>query len=134
MSQREAAVQEDGWSSSGRAENDRNKKVSEILRALVRLAMREGDTVVASDSKLKIWNDVSLTRAIQNWNKNCVGVARSPGSALRVLTSIERLANQLKTHEIGEAGKHVTKIVMDSPEVAKLVKKTKMDAPKTGNW
>ena len=59
MSQRQAAVQEDGWSSSGRAENDRNKKVSEILRVLVGQVVREGDTVVASDSKSKIWKDVS---------------------------------------------------------------------------
>ena len=49
-----------------------------------------------------------------------VDVAVSPGLALRVLTSSERLANHLKINEIGEVGKLVTKVEMDSPEIAKI--------------
>ena len=37
-----------------------------------------------------------------------VDVAWSPGLALRVFTSSERLANHLKINEIGEVGKLVT--------------------------
>ena len=42
--------------------------------------------------------------------------ARSPWSALTVLTSTERLANQLKIDEIGEVGKLVKKIEMGFSE------------------
>ena len=108
------------WSSSGGAENDRNKKVNEIVRALVGLVMKEGDIVVASDSKSKKWKDMSLKRAMQNWNMKCVDVARSPGSALRVFTSSERLANHLKSNEIGEVGNLVTKSEMGDPKVGKI--------------
>ena len=104
------------WSSSGGVEYDRNKKVNEIVRALVGLVMKEGDIVVASDSKSKRRKDTSLKRARLNWNMKYVDVARSPGSALRVFTSSERLANHLQINEIGEAGKMVTKIDMDSPK------------------
>ena len=45
------------WSSPRGAENDRNKKVSEIVRALVGFEMREGDIVVASGSKSKRWRE-----------------------------------------------------------------------------
>ena len=45
---------------------------------------------------------MSLKRAIQDWNMKCVDIARSPGSAPRVFTSSERLANQLKINEIRE--------------------------------
>ena len=79
------------WSSSGRAESDRNKKVNEIVRALVGSRMKEGGIVDASDSRSKLWRDMSLKRAIQSWNMKYVDVARSPGSALRVFTSKERL-------------------------------------------
>ena len=68
------------WSSSGGADKDRNKKVNEIVRAIAGLMTKEEDIVVASDSK--------------NWNMKYVDVARSPGSATRVFTSSERLANQ----------------------------------------
>ena len=80
------------WSISGGAENDRIKKVNEIVRAIVGLVTKEGDIVVASDNKSKLWKDMSLKRAIQNLNMKYVDVARSPGSALRVFTSSERLA------------------------------------------
>ena len=76
-------------SSSGGAENDRNKKVNEIVRASVGLEMKEGDNVVASDSKSKLWKDMSLKRARQNWNMKYVNVARGPGSAIRVFTGSE---------------------------------------------
>ena len=49
-----------------------------------------------------------------------VDVARSPGLALRVLTSSERLANQLRINEIGEVGKLVTKIEMNAPKNLKI--------------
>ena len=61
--------------------------------------MKEGDIVVASDSKSKLWKDMSLKRAIQNWNIKCIDVARSPGSVLRVFTSSEQLANHLMISE-----------------------------------
>ena len=77
------------WSSSGRAENDRNKKVNEIAKAFVGLVMKGGDIIVASGSKSKQWKDMSLKRAIQDWNMKYVDVAISPGSALRVFTSSE---------------------------------------------
>ena len=64
------------WSSSGGAENDRNKRVNEIVRAFVGSIMKEEDIVVASDSKSKLWKDMSLK---QNWNMKYVDVARSPG-------------------------------------------------------
>ena len=48
-----------------------------------------------------------------------VDVARNPGSALRLCTSSERLANQLK-------------IEMGAPKIGKLVKKNEMGEPKVG--
>ena len=39
------------WSSPGGAENDKTKKANELVRALVGLITKEGDIVVASDSK-----------------------------------------------------------------------------------
>ena len=47
------------------AENDRNKKVNEIVRVPMGSIMIEGDMVVASDSKSKLLKDLSLKRAIQ---------------------------------------------------------------------
>ena len=43
------------WSSSGGAENDRNKKAGHRG-----FNSEEGDIVVASDSKSKLWRDISL--------------------------------------------------------------------------
>ena len=80
------------WSSSGGAENDRNKKVNKIVRALVGSIMKEEDIVDASASRSKLWKDMSLKRAMKNWNLKYVDVARSPGSALRVFTSSKRAA------------------------------------------
>ena len=57
---------------------------------------------------------------------------RSPGSALRVFTSCERLANHLKINKTGEVGKWVTKIEKDAPKIEKLVKKNEMGDPKIG--
>ena len=37
---------------------------------------KEGDIVVASDSKSKLWKDTSLKRTIQNCNVKYVDVAR----------------------------------------------------------
>ena len=73
-------------------------------------------------SKSKLRRDMSSKRAIQNWNMKYVYIVRSPGSALRVFTSSERLASQLKINEIGEVGKPVTKIEMNAPKIGKLVK------------
>ena len=58
-----------------------------------------------SSSKLR--KDLSLKRAIQNWNMKYVDIARSRGPALREFTSSEQLANHLKINEIGEVGKLV---------------------------
>ena len=124
------------WSSAGRTANDKTKKANELVSALVDQITKEGDIVVGSDSKSKLWRDLSLKRAIQNWNMKYVDIVRSPGSVLRVFTSSERLANQLMTNEIGEVGKLVTKIEVVAPkvgnigEVGKLVKKIEMGAPK----
>ena len=108
------------WSISGGAEKDRNKEISEVVSAIVGLMTKEEDTVVASDSKSKLWKDRSLKRSIQNWNMKYVDVARNPGSALRVLTSSERLANQLKINEIGEVGKLVKKTEIQKWMLRKL--------------
>ena len=75
----------------------------------------EGDTVVASDSKSRLWKDMSVKRTIQNWNMKYVDVARSPGLALS-----DRLANHLKINEIGEDGKLVTKTGMGDPKIWKI--------------
>ena len=125
-------------SSSGGADDARNKKVDEIVRPLVGLITQDGDIVVASDSKSKLWKGMSLKWAIHNWNVKYVDVARSPGSALRVFTSSGRLANQLKNNNIGKGGRLVKKTEMgDSKvgkvgEVGKLVKKIEMGDPKIG--
>ena len=39
------------------------------------LVMKEGDLVVASESKSKLWKDMNLMRAIQNRNVKYVDVA-----------------------------------------------------------
>ena len=49
--------------------------------------------------------------------------SESPGSALRVFTSSERLANQLKVNEIGEVGKLVKNIETRAPQARKIMKK-----------
>ena len=46
----------------GRAENDRNKKVNDVVRAFVGSIMKQGDIVVASDSMSKLWKDSCLKR------------------------------------------------------------------------
>ena len=120
------------WFSPGRAANDKTKKANELVRALVGQITKEGYIVVASDSKSKLWKDLSLKRATQNWNMKYVDIARSPGSALRVFISSERLANQLKINEIGEVGKLVKKTEMYPPKIGKLVKKIEMSDQKSG--
>ena len=102
------------------AEIDKTKKAREVVRALVGSITEEGCIVAACDSKSKLWKDVDVKGAMPNWNMKCVDIARSPESALRVFTGSERLANQTKVSEIGEVGK--------------VVKRTKMDAPKMGKW
>ena len=61
-----------------------------------------------------------LKRAIQHWNMIYVDIARGPGSAIRVLTSSERVANQLKINETGEVGHLVTKAETNAPKIGKL--------------
>ena len=56
------------WSSSGGGANDKTKKANERVRALVGLITKGGDIVVDTDSKSKLWRDMSLKRAIQSWN------------------------------------------------------------------
>ena len=80
------------WSSPRGAENDRTGKANEFVRSLVGIPKK--------GSKSKLWKDMSLKRAIREWNMKYVDIARSPGSAIRVFTSSERLANQLKITEI----------------------------------
>ena len=92
MSWGQAAVQEDG-PVQGEQRTTRPRKATELVRAFVGQITKEGDIVVASDSKSKLWRDADLKRAMQNWNMKYVDIARSPESALRVLIS-----------EIGEVG------------------------------
>ena len=54
------------WFSPGGAENDRNKKANEIVRAIVGSIVKKGDIIVASDRKSKLWKDMSLKRAMQH--------------------------------------------------------------------
>ena len=100
------------WSSSGGAENDKNKRANEIVRAIVGSIVKEGNSVVASHSMSKLWKYMTLKRQIQNWNMKYVVVARSPGSALRV-------SNCLKINEMGKVGKLVTKIEIIFPKIGK---------------
>ena len=74
------------WPSPGGAENDKTKKPNEIVRAFVGSITKEGDTVVACDSKSKLWRDLRLKRTMQRWNMKYVDIARSPESALREFT------------------------------------------------
>ena len=60
------------WSSPGRAENDRTGKAKELVRSLVGTRKKEEDNIVASGSKSELWRDMSLKRAIQNWNMKYV--------------------------------------------------------------
>ena len=96
------------------------------LEALVGSIIEEGDTVVACDSKSKLWKDVDLKGAMQNWSMKYVTIAKSPGSTLRLFTRSERLANRMKISEVGEVGN--------------LMKRTEVDAAKAGeigkleNW
>ena len=53
------------WSSPGRAVKDKTKKANELVGALVAQITKEGDIVVAIDSKSKLWRDLSLKRATQ---------------------------------------------------------------------
>ena len=93
--------------SPGGADNDRAGKANELVGSLVTIVKKQGNIIVASGSKSKLWRDMSLKRAVQNWNVEYVGVVRNPGSAMRV-TSSERLANQLRKNE------------MDDPKVGEI--------------
>ena len=114
------------WSSSGGAENDRNKNVNEIVRALVGSITEEGDIVVACDSKSKLWKDVDLKRAMQNWNMKYVDISRSPESALRVIHQQLTTGKSHEDREIGKVGTFVQRTEMDAPRIGKLVKKSEM--------
>ena len=69
------------------------KNVCELVRALV-------DNVAAFGSKSKLWRDLRLKRAVQNWNmkicRHCEESRVSGG-----FTSSERLANRLKINKTG---------------------------------
>ena len=108
------------WSSSGGGENDRNKKVNEIVRALVGLVMNEKTLSLPPTASQSCGKTSTSQRAIQNWILKYVDFARSPGSALKVFTSSGRLANHLKIREIGEVGKLVKKIQMKESTVGKV--------------
>ena len=116
------------WSSPGGAGNDRTKKANELVRALVGQITKEGDIVVASDSKSKLWSDQRLKRTVQNWN-NMSTLRGVQGSALRVFASSERLANQLKIKEIREVRDLVTKAETNAQKIGKLVKRVETGGP-----
>ena len=127
------------WPSPGGAENDRTGKANQFVRSLVGMK-KEGDIIVASGSESKLWRDMSLKLAIQDWNVKYVDVARSPGSKIRVFTSSERLANQLKktemdvpkVEEVEVVGKLVERIHMGSPQARKRMKNVKTGDRKVG--
>ena len=105
---RAASVDEMGASSSAksgqsrrRCEIDKTRQAKEIVRArvIVSSITKEGDIAVGCDSKAKLWKDVDLKKAMQNWNMKYVDIVRSPESALTVFTTSERLANQMKINE-----------------------------------
>ena len=88
-----------------------------------------------SDRKSKLWKNI-----MQEWNMQYVNIARCPGSATRVFTSNERLANQLKKNEtddpqvgeIGEVGKLEEKIATGGPQGRKIMKKVVTGDRKVG--
>ena len=129
-----ASLDEVGASSSarralspGRVEIDKTKKAKEIVRALVGSFTEEEDIVVACDSKSKLWKDVDLKRAMQNWNMKYVDMARSPESASRVFASSERLANQMRISEFEEVGKLVKKSETGDMNVGKVGRSARCD-------
>ena len=108
------------------AANDRTKKANELVRGSCGSDNeRRRDIVVASDSSSNLWRDLSLEQTIQIWNMTHVDIATSPGSALGVFSSSERLANQLKINEIVEVGKLVEKNGMGAPKAGTLMKKVR---------
>ena len=78
--------------------------------------------------QVKTVEDMSLKRAMQDWNMKYVDIARSPWSTIRVCTSTERLANQLKINEITEVGELVTKFETNAPKIGKS------ELEKLKNW
>ena len=48
------------WPSPGELANDKTKNANEVVWALVGQKTKEGDMVVAADSKSKLWRDLSL--------------------------------------------------------------------------
>ena len=128
----QAAVQKEGPVQRG-ADIDKIKKAKEIVRALVGSMTKEGDIVVACDSKSKQWKAVNLRRAMQNWSMKCADTARNQGSVMLVFSSSERLANRMKINAIGEVVRLVKRTGMDAPKVGKLVKTSEMGDPKVGN-
>ena len=111
----------------------KTKTAKEFARGHVGSLTKEGDIVVACDSKSKLWKDVDLRRAMQNWNMKFVDMVRSPESARREFTSSERLANKMKIKEIGEVGKMVKRTEMDAPRIENLVQKIVMSDLKAEN-
>ena len=59
MSWREAAVHRRG-SSPGGAANDTTNNANELVRSLEGQMTKEGDIIVASGSKSKLWRDLSF--------------------------------------------------------------------------
>ena len=108
------------------------KNLDENISGREQKRRESGGSDDANGSKSKLWRDMSLKRAIQDWNMKSVDVARRPGPAIRVFTSSERLANQLKINEMKEVGELVTKTVTDTPEIGKSVKKNEIDDSKVG--
>ena len=119
-------------SSPGGAEIDKTKTAKEFVRGFVGSMTKEGDIVVACDSNSKLWKDVDLRRAMQNWNMKFVDTVRSPESALRGFTSCERLANQMKIKEVREVGKLVKRTEMGDPKAEIMLKKIETGDMKVG--
>ena len=76
--------------------NDKTEKANEVARAPVSMIKKEGDIIVAYGSKSKLWRDMSLRQAKQNWNTKYVDIVRSPVKDWRInsrSTRLEKLEN-----------------------------------------
>ena len=69
--------------------NDEVKKAILIVKDLVGQILKNGEVVVASDSKSRLWRDLSMRQAIQNWSMMYADIARGPESALRAFTVVK---------------------------------------------
>ena len=118
------------WSNPGRAESDRTRKANELVISLVGMTKKAEDMIVASGSKSKQWRDMSLKRAIQNWNVKCVGIERSPGVSDQSVHQQSKTGKSVEDQR-GWRNWRIGDEDRDAPEIVKLLKKNEMDVAKS---